>query len=497
MSIPPKHPFAGLDEVQALAEAVLDAAGVAGLGIAVSFDGGSGPRLVYVNEPAAAILGYRAEELAGLATRSVLRVDARAEPLLEPAQPCGNQTTAPIETQLERRDGTLVPVELVSSAVSLAGEPALVLFLRDIRKRKRAEAALRQSEQRFRQLIEGAPDAIAVCRGGRFAFVNPAFTRLLSRPASAVIEHPVTDFVPLEDRESVGQIVAPKGEGGPVEGPLEHHLLLPGGQTVDIETRTIPIQHEGQPATLCFLRDITERKMGLARLAFRDRMATLGMLAAGVAHEINNPLGYATLNVEAIVRELHRCAPPGVVNESLPAVEAARSGLRRVGRIVRDLRSLSAPSGEPRWPVDLPEVAESALNVLEHMLQARARVQRDLRPVPPISTDPSRVGQILLNLLCNAAESFDRADLHRNVIVVSVQPKGESELSVSVSDNGPGIEPERLRRVFEPFFTTKGDGLGLGLAICQTLAAALGGRLEAISEPGAGSTFSLILPAPG
>jgi C4-dicarboxylate-specific signal transduction histidine kinase len=254
---------------------------------------------------------------------------------------------------------------------------------------------------------------------------------------------------------------------------------------------SIPIEYEGSPAMLCFTRDTTESKKLQTQLALSDRMATLGLLAAGVAHEINNPLTYAKLNVETLVRHLLSLAPGDVPEAIAPAIAAARDGLARVGTIVRDLQSLSMPTSADRWPVDVKEVLESALNVAMHAIRNRARVVRNYEEVMPLKTDPTRLGQILLNLVLNAAQSYETSDEATNVLSLGITSSGADEVLITVADNGPGIAKERLARIFEPFYTTKNMGMGLGLAICQTLATSLGMKLAVESEVGKGTKFTL------
>ncbi|MEO8180775.1 MAG: ATP-binding protein [Deltaproteobacteria bacterium] len=368
-----------VDEVQALAEAVLEAAGVAGLGVLVSFDAGAGLRYIYVNDAAAEILGSRSEELLGSSSLDCFAPEAREWVAAQGAQwPAAESARSLIETTISRTGGERIPVEIAASRVAVAGEPAVVTFVRDIRERKQAEA---------------------------------------------------------------------------------------------------------------------ERKLLQAQLASRDRMATLGMLAASVAHEINNPLAYATLNVEAIVRQLRSLPAQDRVRHFEQGLQAARDGLERVASIVHDLQGLSTPNSAERWPVDVREVIDSALNLATHAIGGRARIERQYSEVPALKTDPAKLGQICLNLLFNAAESFEQANAAANVITLRVQSRLDT-VTITVLDNGPGIASESLERIFEPFFTTKSRGMGLGLAICQTLAASLGGKLLVESAVGRGASFSLQLPVP-
>jgi signal transduction histidine kinase len=256
---------------------------------------------------------------------------------------------------------------------------------------------------------------------------------------------------------------------------------------VSIEISSLPIEYEGAPATLAFARDTTERKLMQAALAFADRMTTLGTLAAGVAHEINNPLAYVAINVETLARQL----PPSTDGSVDSALAAARDGLAHVAKIVRDLRTFSTPRSEIRWPVAVEEVLESAVNVAMHEIRGRVRLVRDYGAVPPLKTDPARLGQVLLNLLFNAVQSFEVVDETVNTVWLGIASSAPANVTITVADNGPGIAREHLHRIFEPFFTTKGTGTGLGLAICQALVSALGGTLEVESLPGTGTKFTV------
>jgi PAS domain S-box-containing protein len=486
-----------VNEVQALADAVLEAACVAGLGVTVSFDDGVVPRHIYVNDAAAEIMGSTTEELMGGAVAVTFAPEER-ERVKNLAARWRQGEIAPglVETAIIRKDGERVPVEVAFSAVNLAGQPAIVTFVRDIRQRKETEEARRRSEQRFRQLIEAAPDAIGVYRQGRLVYVNPALVALFGRPSEELVDRESADFVHPEDQRLVRSGHDETDAAALPQTPREYRIVHADGRVVAVETMSIPIEYEGRPAVLGFTRDTTERKILQAQLALSDRMGTLGMLAAGVAHEINNPLAYATLNVEKLVRHLQRVAPQDFSDTVGPAIAAARDGLARVATIVRDLQSLSMPTSAERWPVDVKEVIDSALNVAMHAIRGRARIVRDYADVPPLKTDPTRLGQIVLNLVFNAAQSFEKSDEAVNVLHLGVACSGPAVVVITVADNGPGIPREHLARIFEPFYTTKSRGMGLGLAICQTLATSLGGKLEVESEVGRGTKFALHLSGP-
>ena len=365
---------------------------------------------------------------------------------------------------------------------ALAGEGALVNEVQAL-----AEAVLEAARVAGFGVTVSFDDRVAL----RHIYVNDAAAQVIGSSVEALMgAEALLSFVP-EERERMADLLTRSRQGDLAPGLVETTVLRADGGRVPVELAFSVVTLSGEPAIVAFLRDTTERKLLQSHLALRDRMTSLGMLAASVAHEINNPLAYAALNLETIVRQLHG-SRAGLETE----IAATRDGLQRVAAIVRDLQRLSMPNSTERWPVDMREVLDSALNVAMHALSSRARVERDYGEVPSLKTDPAKLGQIFLNLVFNAAESFERTDPARNVIRLRVGTADTGEVVVAVSDNGPGIPREQLERVFEPFFTTKDRRLGLGLAISRTLAARLGGKLIAESEVGWGSTFALHLPAP-
>ncbi|HUQ04706.1 MAG TPA: ATP-binding protein [Kofleriaceae bacterium] len=235
-----------------------------------------------------------------------------------------------------------------------------------------------------------------------------------------------------------------------------------------------------------------EAKRSRHQLEHADRLVSLGTMAAGVAHEINNPLSFVTGNLMLMNDRVSKVGDP----ELMALVREAVDGATRVQRIVRDLKAFSATSRDETEVADLDENVDSALTILNAVLRARATVERVRAPAPRIRVNRLRLGQVLMNLLRNAAEALgdDRA---RNHIGVVTGTTSAGEAFVTVSDNGPGIPPEVLPRIFEPFFTTKpvGVGTGLGLSICHGIATAMGARIEVESEPGRGARFTLYLPA--
>jgi signal transduction histidine kinase len=235
-----------------------------------------------------------------------------------------------------------------------------------------------------------------------------------------------------------------------------------------------------------------------AKLLFADRLASMGQLAAGVGHEINNPLTYVLTNLNFVREELRHPGPSSEQERQqlLEAVEEAREGAERVRVIVQDLKTLSRPDDESSVPVDVPTVVRSAAKMASHEIHLRARLVEDCQDVPPVQGNPARLVQVLLNLLINAAHAIPEGQVAENEIRVVARPRDDGHVIIEVSDTGSGIPAEHLERIFDPFFTTKpvGKGTGLGLSVCHTIITALGGSIHVESQPGQGSTFRITLP---
>jgi signal transduction histidine kinase/CheY-like chemotaxis protein len=244
------------------------------------------------------------------------------------------------------------------------------------------------------------------------------------------------------------------------------------------------------------LRELRDTQAELVRAG---KLAAVGTLVAGVAHEINNPLAFVMNNLGFVEDALAR-QPPAPGREDAGELRAAlaevRQGVDRVRLIVRDLKTMSRPEPEPQAPVDVHRALRSAAAFASAELGALATVVWQLGPVPPVMANEARLGQVFMNLIVNALQAMpDRPPEQNEIRVVSYAQGGQ--VMVEVWDNGLGIPAEHLPRLFDPFFTTKapGKGTGLGLSVCQSIVANLGGRIGVESWPGKGSGFRVALPA--
>jgi signal transduction histidine kinase len=224
----------------------------------------------------------------------------------------------------------------------------------------------------------------------------------------------------------------------------------------------------------------------------------VGTLAAGVGHEINNPLAYIISNLHYISGELREARPAGESQrwvEMEQALGEALEGAERVRRIVQELKTFSRARPQEQQRVDLRAVLETALSLTEAQTRQRARVVRDYDTPLEVLGDASRLGQVFLNLLSNATQAIPEGHPAQHELRVSSRREEPGRVVVAVSDTGAGIPPEVLPRIFEPFFTTKsvGVGTGLGLSICHTYVQAMGGEIRVRTEVGRGTTFEVVL----
>jgi PAS domain S-box-containing protein len=410
----------------------------------------------------------------------------------------------------------LVATVVGLTALAAVAAAFLTLRVRRVRLFEEAQRALLVSEERLRLALEATSDVVWDWDVVNDTVFQPGWAKAYGFPEErtprgtrelAVFMHP--DDVPTISAR-LGELV----EGTRDSFELEHRALHGSGEwrwTI-ARVRVVARDERGRATRIIgTCADITERRRMVARLQMADRLASVGTLAAGMAHEINNPLAYVLGNVEHALEELRslRGALAGggpaaadggrVVEACVEALDEAALGAGRVRDIVRDLKLFSRAGRDERRPTGVLRVLQSAVNLAGPELRRRARLQLELEEVPTVVANESRLSQVFLNLLVNAAQSIPEGHLEENQITVScgVDPRGD--VVVTIRDTGCGIPPEDQKRIFDPFYTTKpvGVGTGLGLAICHGIVADLGGEIEVESAPGCGSTFRVVLPASG
>ncbi len=370
-------------------------------------------------------------------------------------------------------------------------------------------SALHRARASFHSLLDISPELVLVHRDGQVAYINPASVRALGLgSADERIGASITEVFHEEDRGVVeARVMAPAANS--THETFGLRWLGKGGTYRTTEAAAAPIDLDGAAAVVIVARDVTERVEFQHQLLQRERMAALGTLSAGVAHEINNPLTYLLVNLEHVLRRLRAASASddpiaelstlgigggGLAGLAL-SLQQAVEGANRVRQIVRDLLTFSQGNVEQRGMSDVRGIVESATQMAWHEIRHRARLVKSLAEVPPVDANEARLGQVFLNLLVNAAQAIPEGHADTHEIRVATRSDEHGNVVIEVSDTGMGILPENIPRIFDPFFTTKGEtGTGLGLSISHGAVRSLGGDIKVTSVLGQGTTFQVILP---
>ncbi len=392
------------------------------------------------------------------------------------------------------------------------------------REARRTDERRREAEGLFRALFDSSLELVYLHDfEGRFVHANDRALALFGYERAELCGLGFDDLLSdPEDRRRARAAAQHILETGRDSGLHEYAIQVAGGRTVWVEVTGTRVDRDGAPLRILGVgRDITERKRLEANLAQSERLASMGMLAAGVAHEINNPLTYVLYNLQSLVDDLPAltealCSLRRAVGEARaqellgPVAEAlspeqlrdlhdrandAVEGACRVRDIVRELKTFSRVDEEQVAPVDLNEAIETAISMALVEIKYRARLVKELGDLPPLLANDGKLAQVFLNLLVNATQAIPEGDVEHNEIRVRTRVDGET-LVAEVSDTGCGISEEHLGQLFEPFFSTKkpGVGTGLGLFICHNIVSSMGGTLSVDSEPGRGARFVVRLP---
>ena len=497
--------------------------------------------------------GYAREDLLRLRT-SDLDAPGFAEGFFDRLEIQVEHGMARFEGRHLGRDGRVIPVEMTTSKIRLEDQEAILALSRDITERKALEATRRQlaeaelanalalaaksqdltrSEARYRMLTEGSHDAVVVAdTAGNITLFNPAAERTFGYAAAEMLGRPVAELMPEALRgahhHGLGRYVATR-EPRVVGRTVELTGRRKDGEEFPLELSLSAVESEGQLQFIGSIRDQTERQRMRAMLVQSEKLASIGLLSAGVAHEINNPLAYVANNLAVLERDLKgvmalvaayeaaeaklRAADPAAVAEvaaisedlDWPYVQSnlprmltrTREGVQRVANIVQNLRGLARTSPPKMEPALLADLVAPALEMVHSRIRRRGiEVVQEHESPRRVACVASQISQVVLNLLVNAVQAIESGPgQHGGRITVLSRPEAEYYY-LEIGDDGPGIDPESLTRLFDPFFTTKpvGEGTGLGLSISHGIVTGHGGRIEVESALGVGTTFRIMLP---
>jgi len=408
--------------------------------------------------------------------------------------------------------------------------PAIDRELRDseVRRRKReAETEIEtqrrevaRSERLLRSILESVPDGVMVAdEHGGFVLWNPAAETIMRKartelPPESWPEHYGLHLPDRSTRCPVDQQPLMRALAGERVDEQEQFLrseAAPNGVWLSVKARPLYDGDHAIRGAVAVVRDVTGEKATQEQLLMSDRMASLGMLSAGVGHEINNPLAAVIGNLDIAQRKLAEWLPENghaavvgpqagaELREMREVLDDARGAADRIALIVRDLRIFARNENmaTTSLAVDIKRLLDSTTRMAWNELRHRAQVVREYQDVPLVRGSESRLGQVFLNLIVNAAQAIVEGDAESNRIRVAARRGAEGTVVVEISDSGCGIPEDALQNLFTPFFTTKpaGVGTGLGLAICQRIVNESGGKIWVESTVGRGTTFFVQLLA--
>jgi PAS domain S-box-containing protein len=399
------------------------------------------------------------------------------------------------EITLVRKDGT--SIVCLNTAAAVRDNSGRVLryqgALMDITERREIERRLHQQQEFARRLVDNFPDLILVLdTNGHYTFVSPRCTEVLGYELDEAHQMEFGGRTHAEDLPSLislyKDVVAGRQNFASLEVRVRHKM----GDWRRIRFNFSPLSDENGNIEGVVLsgRDVTDLKRLEEQLIQAEKLAAMGQMLAGVAHELNNPLT-AILGVTELLRERQ-----GADDSTKRQLELTHRQARRAARIVQNLLEFSRPASPQKKPLDVNSLVERTLQLHEHSLR-RNFIEVDFHPqpnLPGVVGDANQLIQVLLNLVTNAEQAIREVrDTGRIQIRLG---RKENHLTVTVQDDGVGIRPEALPRIFDPFYTTKrpGGGTGLGLSICMSIVREHGGNIEAESLPAGGSAFTIYLP---
>jgi two-component system cell cycle sensor histidine kinase/response regulator CckA len=373
----------------------------------------------------------------------------------------------------------------------------VMLITHEITERKRAEKALRESEERFRALFEGSPDAILLAdpESGQILDANPAALELLLRPYEEIVGFHHSQVHPPHGSENSKKMFSAFAQDPKRNTPIESQILRSDGTEVPVEILAQIIQIDGVPVVQGVFRDVTERKRLEAETARVERLESLGILAGGIAHDFNNILTpiLTNLSMARACGELN-----GEIDEMLTEAEKATS---RAKSLTQQLLTFSRGGAPVKQSISISQLLRDAAKFALSGSNVRDEysIVEDLWPC---EIDAGQIGQVIHNMVINADQAMPEGGAIKvsaeNVTIDqqdSLPLRDGSYVKISITDQGIGIPGRHLPKIFDPFYTTKEKGSGLGLSTSFSIAKRHGGTIQVESEMGVGTTLDVYLPA--
>jgi PAS domain S-box-containing protein len=449
--------------------------------------------IVFANSRATELSGYSSEELASRPFSRFVHPDDREIAAERYLKTLDGSQLAQYDYRIVCKSGNIKWFETSSASVIWRGKPAVLAFMTDITKRKQVEVALRQSEERYRTILEDMEEGYYESNlAGNITFVNDSMCRILGYTAEEMIGTNYCRYVDEEDAKQIYKDANSVYRTGKPAKCLSWEFLTKSGETRFIEVAIAP-RLNVQGKVIGFrgiFNDVTEREAIEQQVLMTSKLASIGELASGVAHELNNPLtsvmGYAQLLIDS------KNVPPEVKSDLNKVYQESQ----RAAKVVRNLLSFARRRKPEKSYFDVNELVQKTLDLRSYELKtSNIRVCVNLEPdLPEIKADYYQIQQVILNILINAEQALTEVE-RRGKITVTTSAV-EDCIRISIADNGSGIPKQNISRIFDPFFTTKevGKGTGLGLSVCHGIMTAHHGNVYVESEEGKGAAFIIDLP---
>ena len=469
-------------------------------------------RFSFVNPAAARRLGYNAEELIGKPCHALIH-HTRQDGNPFPKEEClihrvltdgiGFRETDHV---FWRKDGSFFPVEYTCTSIMEEGRirGAVVAFM-NIGERKKAEDALKQSEERMRLIIEALPIGIRIVQHGSHVYANPALIRMFGYADNNEMEGVSVEAIYTpEDRERVGQAIADIQAGKSPSPVYEATGLTKDDKPFDVTVRLTLIDYRGEPANLFFMTDVSSEKVLRAQLFRAQKMEAIGTLAGGIAHDFNNILGIIMGNAEMALFDNPEESP------TYDYMQKVTKAAFRARDLVQQILTFSMQSEHEQMPINIAPIIREALKLLRSSIPSTIEIRQTV-DVPFaedfVLGDPTQIHQILMNFCTNSAHAMRVTGgileiKYSSIDFSSVDSARPSDLNpgsylvLTVSDTGHGMSKDVMEHIFEPYFTTKkhGEGTGLGLAVVHGIVKKHAGVITVTSIPGKGATFNIFFP---
>jgi two-component system NtrC family sensor kinase len=449
-------------------------------------------KFCYVNPSFQGLTGYKEDDLLGCDSLELVFPDDKEMVRENAIEMLKGGLASPYLFRVIHKTGSIRWVMESVSSIQYGGRRATLGSYMDITERKRAEEALRESEERYKALFDSTIAGTLVIdpKTKKVVLCNQVAAKMFGfNSVEETVGTNLLDFIHLNDKEKLLKVIANDIFEQDLRQVNEFQIVTKDGREIWLNAVGARTELAGKPAVLVSCVDITEQKRQRGRQMMIDRLASIGELVAGTAHELNNPLtsiiGFSQLLMEKDI--------PDDIRENLKLIY---NEAHRTAAVVKNLLTFARKHTYVKEPTQMNNIIEDVLKLLDYELKVNSiEVNKRLAPdLPEIMVDNFQMQQVFLNIIINA-EYFMTEAHNRGTLAITTK-KQNGNVVISIADDGPGILEENLRRIFDPFFTTKptGKGTGLGLSICHGVVTEHGGQIYAKSQLGKGAAFFIELP---